>query len=77
MELIDVILAGYFSIFFFFFFFCQVNLFTTVTCVAEFIGGGVQPWFRVDSFKLFADLDGFGFVTLASYTYANPAGTLL
>ena len=54
-----------------------MNLFTTVTCVAEFIGGGVQPWFRVDSFKLFADLDGFGFVTLASYTYANPAGTLL
>ena len=35
-----------------------------MTCVAEFIGGGVQPWFRVDTFKLFADLDGFGFVTL-------------
>ena len=34
--------------------------------MAEYIGGGVRPWFRVDSFKLFADLDGFGVITFAA-----------
>ena len=30
----------------------QVNIYTTVTCVAEMIGGGVRPWYRIDSFRL-------------------------
>jgi len=31
--------------------------------VAEFVGGGVVPWFRVEAIKLFSDLNGFGFIT--------------
>jgi len=42
----------------------QVNLFGIVTCVAELVGGGIAPWFRVEAIKLFADLNGFGFVTV-------------
>ncbi len=41
----------------------QVNMFGVVTCVAEFVGGGVRPWFRVEAIRLFANLDGFGLVT--------------
>ena len=29
----------------------QVNIFATVTCVAEFIGGGVVPWYRIESIR--------------------------
>ncbi len=30
-----------------------MNLFTVVTCVAEFIGGGVVPYYNIDVFRLF------------------------
>ena len=30
----------------------QVNIYSIVTCVAEFIGGGIKPWYRIDSFRL-------------------------
>ena len=29
----------------------QVNIFSTVTCVAEFIGGGVVPWYRIETLR--------------------------
>ena len=31
----------------------QVNIFATVTCVAEFVGGGIVPWYRIESLRLF------------------------
>lgn len=43
-----------------------MNLFGIVTCVAEFVGGGIYPWARVDAIRLFTNLDGFGFVTVAA-----------
>jgi hypothetical protein len=39
-----------------------VNLFGSVTAVAEFVGGGVFPWAKVESVKLFNKLEGFGYV---------------
>lgn len=42
----------------------QVNLFCIVTCVAEVVGGGIQPYFRIDAIRLFANQDGFGIVTM-------------
>ncbi len=41
--------------------FFQVNLFTLVTCVAEFVGGGVVPYYNIDVMRLFqvtADIRG-------------------
>ena len=29
----------------------QVNIFSTVTCVAEFIGGGIVPWYRIETLR--------------------------
>ena len=29
----------------------QVNIFSTVTCVAEFVGGGVVPWYRIETLR--------------------------
>jgi hypothetical protein len=49
---------------FFFLLVYKVNLFGIVTCVAEFVGGGVVPWFRVDAVKLFANLDASGILTV-------------
>lgn len=46
--------------------FPQVNMFGVVTAVAEFVGGGIQPWARVEAIRLFANLDGFGAITLAA-----------
>ena len=46
--------------------FFQVNLFGLVTCVAEFVGGGVRPYYQISFFKLFSDVNGFGFVVLAA-----------
>ena len=37
----------------------QVNIFTTVTCVAEFVGGGIVPWYRIKTFRLFSN-EGIG-----------------
>ena len=39
-----------------------MNLFGSVTAVAEFVGGGVFPWAKVESVKLFNRLEGFGYV---------------
>ncbi|XP_040583519.2 location of vulva defective 1 [Lepeophtheirus salmonis] len=33
----------------------QINMFATVTCIGEFVGGGIQPYHRVEVFKLFPD----------------------
>lgn len=44
----------------------QVNMFGIVTAAAEFVGGGIRPWFKVDAIRLFANVDGFGFVALAA-----------
>ena len=41
----------------------QVNMFSTITCTAEFIGGGVYPYYRIDVFKLM-DVSGSSFATL-------------
>ncbi len=40
----------------------QVNLFSLVTCVAEFVGGGVVPYYNIDVFRLFPDPTWFGTV---------------
>ena len=45
-----------------FLFFSKVNLFGSVTAVAEFVGGGIFPWAKVESVKLFNRLEGFGYV---------------
>ena len=39
----------------------QVNLFGSVTAVAEFVGGGIIPWNIVKSVRLFTRLEGFGY----------------
>ncbi len=35
-----------------------------MTAVAEFIGGGIQPWVWVDSVRLFNTVEGFGIIVL-------------
>ena len=45
-----------------------MNLFGTVTAAAEFSGGGIVPWFRVESVRLFNQLQGFGYFVLLSET---------
>ena len=54
----------------------QVNIFTTVTCVAEFVGGGVVPWYRIETFRLFSNgglmsylVDGASVLFVASTFY--------
>ena len=44
-------------------------MFTIVTCVAEFVGGGIQPWFRVNAIRLFANEDFFGTVTIIAEVF--------
>lgn len=46
-------------------------MFGLVTCVAEFVGGGIRPFYTVDIFKLFPDQDGgYGWiVTLAQILF--------
>ena len=46
----------------------QVNLFGSVTAVAEFVGGGIVPWTLVKSVRLFNKLEGFGYVILLAET---------
>ena len=46
----------------------QVNLFGSVTAVAEFIGGGIIPWNIVKSVRLFNSLKGFGYVIAMAET---------
>ena len=41
-------------------------MFSVVTAVAEFVGGGIYPYFRIDVIRLFPNVDGFGFVTRAA-----------
>ena len=41
-------------------------MFGSVTAVAEFVGGGIVPWARVDSVRLFNNLEGFGYFVLLS-----------
>ena len=49
----------------------QVNLFGSVTAVAEFVGGGIVPWTLVKSVRLFNKLEGFGyFIMLAETLFA-------
>lgn len=43
-----------------------MNHFGIVTCVAEFVGGGIRPWARVDAIRLFSDTGSFGYVTTAA-----------
>ncbi len=38
----------------------QVNLFSLVTCVAEFVGGGIRPYYTIEVFRLFNNVSGFG-----------------
>jgi len=42
----------------------QTNLFALVTCVAEFIGGGIRPWYRINAVSLFSDYTGNGLIVL-------------
>eukprot|EP00095_Tigriopus_kingsejongensis_P009158 maker-scaffold798_size95657-snap-gene-0.28 protein:Tk09158 transcript:maker-scaffold798_size95657-snap-gene-0.28-mRNA-1 annotation:"polycystic kidney disease protein 1-like 2-like" len=44
----------------------QVNMFGIVTCVAEFVGGGISPDYRIDVIRLFVQTEGFGYVVLAA-----------
>ena len=46
----------------------QVNLFGSVTAVAEFVGGGIIPWNIVKSVRLFNKLKGFGYVIVFAET---------
>jgi hypothetical protein len=41
-------------------------MFSLVTIVAEFIGGGVHPYYRIDVFRLFPNLTTFGYIVTAS-----------
>ena len=43
--------------------FLQVNLFGLVTVTAEFIGGAITPWYRVDAIRLFTDDTFAGWLT--------------
>ncbi len=43
-----------------------MNLFGSVTAVAEFIGGGIRPWARIESVRLFSKVEGFGIIVLMS-----------
>ena len=38
-------------------------MFGIVTMGAEFVGGGIRPWHRVDAIRLFPNLDTFGIIT--------------
>ena len=38
-------------------------MFGIVTCIAEFVGGGIRPWARVDAIRLFPNIDGWGIAT--------------
>ena len=54
----------------------QVNMFGIVTCLAEFIGGGVKPHWNIEVFKLLPDQDG-GYawvVTLAQVIFVLATG---
>ena len=33
----------------------QVNIFAIVTCVAEFVGGGIWPYYKIETFRLFSN----------------------
>ncbi len=37
-----------------------------MTAVAEFIGGGIRPWARIESVRLFSKVEGWGFIVLMS-----------
>jgi len=41
-------------------------MFSLVTMVAEFVGGGVSPYYRIDVFRLFPNLTFFGYIVTAS-----------
>ena len=43
-----------------------MNLFSTVKVVAQFIGGGIVPWYRIDSFSLFTRNNFSGIVVQIS-----------
>ncbi|XP_059084074.1 uncharacterized protein LOC131881274 [Tigriopus californicus] len=44
----------------------QVNMFGIVTCIAEFVGGGISPDYRIDVIRLFTQTEGFGYVVQAA-----------
>ena len=46
--------------------FFQVNLFSTIKCVAQFVGGGIIPWYRIESFALFTQANFAGIMVQIS-----------
>ena len=42
----------------------QTNLFAMVTCVAEFAGGGIKPWYRIEAVQLFNSYQGWNKLVL-------------
>ena len=44
----------------------QVNIFAIVTTVAEFVGGGVWPYYRVETFRLFSNPGLMKYITLTA-----------
>ena len=42
----------------------QTNLFAMVSCVAEFAGGGLKPWYRIEVVSLFNDYKGWNKIVL-------------
>lgn len=42
----------------------QTNLFAMVTCVAEFVGGGIKPYYRIEAVSLFNSYDGWNKIIL-------------
>jgi hypothetical protein len=37
-----------------------------VTCVAEFVGGGIKPYYRIEAVSLFTNYQGWGILILFS-----------
>lgn len=44
----------------------QTNLFAMVTCVAEFVGGGIKPYYRIEAVSLFNNYEGWSKIVLFS-----------
>jgi hypothetical protein len=44
----------------------QVNIYGLVTIIAEFIGGGVRPWYRIEAIRLSRSGGMSGYIVLAA-----------
>jgi hypothetical protein len=42
----------------------QVNMYGTVTCIAEFVAGGIHPWYRIETFRLSRNSSQTGYVVM-------------